>query len=183
MSGYEVRSTTVTHEGILSNVRVDDVAMPDGGTAQREVVQHADAVAVVAIDPDGHLVLLRHYRHAVRERQLELPAGMLDVDGEAPIDAAHRELREEVGLRAAHLEPLLHFYNSAGWSEEATTIYFADDVEAGVPDDDFEAVHEESDLEVVRLPPREALALVESGEIRDAKTVIGILLAARRMGI
>jgi 8-oxo-dGDP phosphatase len=180
MSGYEVQSSRVAHEGVLSTVRVDDVAMPDGGTAEREVVEHDNAVGVVAID-GGQVVLLRHYRHAVGRRQLEIPAGKLDVDGEAPVDAAHRELLEEVGLEAASLQPLIHFYNSAGWTDEATTIYFTDDVRPGAPHDDFTAVHEESDLEVVRLSVDEALAGVDSGEIRDAKTVIGILLAARKM--
>ena len=181
MGEYEVRSSKVAHEGVLSTMRVDEVAMPDGGTAQREVVEHDNAVGVVAIDPDGRIVLLRHYRHPIRDRQLEIPAGKLDVDGEAPVDAAHRELLEEVGLQAASLTELIHFYNSAGWSDEATTVYFTDDVRPGEPADDFTAQHEESDLEVVRMEIDAALAAVDSGEIRDAKTVIGILLAARKL--
>lgn len=181
MSDYEVQSSRVAHEGVLSTIRVDEVAMPDGGTAQREVVEHDDAVGVVAID-DGRIVLLRHYRHAVGERQLEIPAGKLDVEGEEPIEAAHRELLEEVGLEARSLRPLIHFYNSAGWSDEATTIYLADDVRPGSPSDDFTAVHEEADLEVVRLSLDDALERIAGGEIRDAKTVIGILLAARERG-
>jgi 8-oxo-dGDP phosphatase len=180
MSDYEVHSSRVAHEGVLSTIRVDEVAMPDGGTAQREVVEHDNAVGVVAIDPEGRIVLLRHYRHAVGTRQLEIPAGKLDVEGEAPIDAAHRELLEEVGLDAASLTPLIHFYNSAGWTDEATTVYFTDDVRPGAPSDDFTAEHEESDLTVVRLSLDDALARIDSGEIRDAKTVIGILLAARK---
>ena len=180
MSGYEVRSTNVTHEGILSTMRVDEVAMPDGGTAEREVVEHDNAVAVVAIVGDRQIALLRHYRHAVRERQLEIPAGKLDVEGEAPIDAARRELLEEVGLEAETLEPLIHFYNSAGWSDEATTIYITDDARPGTAGEDFTAEHEESDLEVVHMALDDALARIDSGEIRDAKTIIGILLAARR---
>lgn len=179
MGDYEVRSSKVAHEGVLSTIRVDEVTMPDGGTAEREVVEHDNAVAVLAIS-DGQVVLLRHYRHAVAERQLEIPAGKLDVEGEAPIDAARRELLEEVGLEAVSLEPLIHFYNSAGWSDEATTIYLTDDVRPGSPADDFTAEHEESDLEVIRMDLDEALARVDSGEIRDAKTVIGILLAARK---
>jgi 8-oxo-dGDP phosphatase len=182
MSDYEVRSSRTAHEGVLSTIRVDEVAMPDGGTAEREVVEHDNAVAVVAVDADGRIVLLRHYRHAVGDRQLEIPAGKLDVDGEAPADAARRELLEEVGLEAASLRELIHFYNSAGWSDEATTIYFTDDVRPGSPDEDFTAVHEESDLEVVHLEIDDALQRIDAGEIRDAKTVIGILLAARKFG-
>lgn len=180
MGEYEVRSSRLAHSGVLSTVRVDDVAMPDGGTAQREVVEHDNAVAVVAIDGDRRVVLLRHYRHAVGERLLEIPAGKLDVDGEAPIDAARRELLEEVGLEARSIHPLIHFYNSAGWSDEATTIYLSDDVRPGTPADDFVATHEESDLEVIRLDLDEAVARIDSGDIRDAKTVIGILLAVRK---
>ena len=183
MGEYEVRSSRIAHEGVLSTVRVDEVAMPDGGTAEREVVEHANAVGVVALDEDGRVVLLRHYRHAVGERQLEIPAGKLDVEGEDPIDAARRELLEEVHLEGASLRPLIHFFNSAGWSDEATTIYFTDDVRPGSPGDDFTATHEESDLEVVRLDLDDALARIDAGEIRDAKTVIGILLAARQRGV
>ena len=183
MSGYEVMSSKVAHEGVLSTMRVDEVAMPDGGTAQREVVEHDNAVAVVALEPDGRIVLLRHYRHPVGERQLEIPAGKLDVEGEAPIDAARRELLEEVHLEAGSLRPLIHFYNSAGWSDEATTIYFTEDARPGTPADDFTATHEESDLEVVRMDLDEALGRIDAGDIRDAKTVIGILLVARMRGV
>lgn len=179
MSDYEVASSRVAHQGVLSTVRVDSVAMPDGDTVEREVVQHDDAVAVVAVESDGRIVLLDHYRHAVGERQLEIPAGKLDVPGEAPAVAARRELLEEVGLEAVSLRPLTHFYNSAGWSDEATTIYLADHVRPGAPADDFVATHEESDLHIVRLTLGDALGRIDAGEIRDAKTVIGILLATR----
>ena len=181
MTDYAVVSTTMTHSGVLSNVRVDEVRMPGGETARREVVEHDNAVAVVAIDPDGKVVLLRHYRHPVGRRMLEIPAGKLDVEGESPEAAAHRELVEEAGLRAARLDPLIHFFNSAGWSDEATTVYFTDEVTPGAPDDDFTALDEEADLEVIRMPIAEAVAAVESGEICDAKTVIGLLLAQRRL--
>src|SRR5688572_21925872 len=128
MGNYEVRSSKVTYAGDLSSVRVDEVAMPDGDVVEREIVQHDNAVAVVALDADGNVVLIRHYRHPVGERMLEIPAGKLDVEGEAPPDAARRELAEEVGLVADDLQRLIHFHNSAGWSEEATTVYLATDV-------------------------------------------------------
>lgn len=181
MAEYEVLSSRMAHRGSLSNVRVDEVAMPDGGSAEREVVEHANAVAVVAIDPQGQVVLIRHYRHPARTRLLEIPAGKLDVDGESPPDAAKRELAEEVGLEADDLTELLHFHNSAGWTEEETTIYLATDVRACATPDGFTAEHEESDLPVQRLPLEAALALVDAGEIRDAKTVIGLLLAHRHL--
>ena len=181
MGNYEVRSSKVTHEGALSTMRVDEVAMPDGDVAEREIVEHDDAVAVVALDRDGNVVLIRHYRHAVRECVLEIPAGKLDVEGEAPADAARRELAEEVGLIADDLQQLIHFHNSAGWSEEATTVYLAFDVVPGDAPEGFEAVHEEADIEVLRVSLDDALVRIDRGEITDAKTVIGLLLTARRL--
>ena len=181
MAEFDVRSTKITHNGALSNVRVDEVEMPDGSVAEREIVEHADAVAIVALEPDGNVVLIRHYRHAVRQRVLEIPAGKLDVDGEAPADAARRELAEEVGLQAGRLTELTHFHNSAGWSEEATTIYLATEVDTCDLPEGFTAEHEEADIEIVRVPLADALAKVDSGEINDAKTVIGLLLADRHL--
>src|SRR5688500_1968185 len=123
MGTYEVKSSTVTHEGALSTVRVDAVVMPDGEVAEREIVEHASAVAVVPVELDGSVVLIRHYRHAVAETPLEIPAGKLDVDGESHEAAARRELLEEVGLEAGGMEQLTCFYNSSGWTDEMTTVY------------------------------------------------------------
>ena len=176
---YRVAKSEVTHTGMLSNVRVDQVVMPDGDTAKREVVEHANAVGIVALDEQGQVVLLRHYRHALGERMIEIPAGKLDIDGEAPADAARRELVEETGLVAGELVELLHFANSGGWSDEATTVYLAPDARPGKAAEDFVAAHEEADLEVFRVPLDEAVAMIERGEIRDAKSVIGLLLAQR----
>ena len=181
MGNFEVRSSRVTHTGTLSTVRVDEVAMPDGDVAEREIVEHDNAVAVVALDDDGNVVLIRHYRHAVAERMLEIPAGKLDVEGEAPVEAARRELAEEVGLIASDLHRLVHFHNSAGWSDEATTVYLATDAVAGDVPDGFAAEHEEADIEVLRMPLEQALALIDRGEITDAKTVVGLLLTARHL--
>jgi ADP-ribose pyrophosphatase len=181
MADYMVRSTKVTHSGVLSNVRIDEVVMPGGSAAEREVVEHANAVAVVALEPDGRVVLLRHYRHAIGHRQIEIPAGKLDVDGEEPMAAARRELLEEVGLAADELEPLIHFYNSAGWTDEATTVYFCDQVRPHAADAAFVAEDEEADLEIIRMTLDEAVDRIVAGEIRDAKTVIGLLLAQRRV--
>ena len=181
MGKYEVKSSTVTHNGDLSNVRVDKVVMPDGEVAEREIVEHADAVAVVPMEADGQVVLIRHYRHAITETIVEIPAGKLDVDGEAPEAAARRELLEEVGLEADDMVELTCFYNSSGWTDEKTTVYLARNVQPGQAPDDFVADGEEADLEIIRVPLDEAVAQVVSGEINDAKTVIGLLLATRQM--
>lgn len=181
MAAFDVVSSEVTHRGALSTLRVDEVEMPDGSVAKREIVEHDSAVAVVAVEPDGRVVLIRHYRHAVGERMLEIPAGKLDVEGESPAEAAKRELTEEVGLQADELIQLTHFYNSAGWSEEATTVYLAVDVRPGAAPEGFTAEHEEADIEIVRVPIDEALRAIDRGEITDAKTVIGLLLADRHL--
>lgn len=181
MGEYEVRSSNVTHRGRLSTIRVDALAMPDGSVADRETVEHANAVAVVAMEPDGRVVLIRQYRHAVGQRLLEIPAGKLDVDGEAPVQTARRELLEEVGMCAGDLVELIHYYNSSGWTDEATTIYLAADVTPGAAPAEFTAHHEEADLEVLRVPFDDALRWIDEGAITDSKTVIGLLLAHRRM--
>jgi ADP-ribose pyrophosphatase len=181
MGKYEVRSSVVTHRGTLSNVRIDHVEMPDGEIADREIVEHADAVAVVPLQPDGQVVLIRHYRHAVTDTLLEIPAGKLDVDGEEPEAAARRELAEEVGLEADEFVQLTCFYNSSGWTDEKTTVYLARDTRSADAPEGYVADGEEADLEVVVLPLAEAVAKVDSGEINDAKTVVGLLLAARQL--
>ncbi|CAN5463510.1 NUDIX hydrolase [soil metagenome] len=176
MGTYEVESSAVVYDGAWSRVRVDRVRMPGGDVADREIVEQADAVAIVALDADGRVVLVRQYRHAVGGYLLELPAGKLDVDGEAPEAAAVRELAEEVGLAAEHWEPLVEFRNSAGWTTEATRVYLATGLRDVAAPDGFTAAHEEADMEVVRLPLTEAAAMAARGEITDAKTLIGLLV-------
>lgn len=176
---FETRHSEVRYDG-LSRVRVDLVAMPDGSTGEREVVVHPDAVAVVPVMDDGTVVLLRQYRHPFGDYQLEIPAGKLDVDGEGVEAAAQRELGEEAGLRAGRLERLTVLRNSAGWTDEQTHVYLGTELAAATPSDEFEAHAEEADMEVVRLPLDAAVAQVEAGALADAKTALGLLLAARR---
>lgn len=177
---YEVRDSTPVWNGLLSTARVDRVAMPDGDTSEREVVSHIDAVAVVPVTPDDEVVLLRQYRHPVGAYQLELPAGILDEEGESPQDAAHRELAEETGMAAGSLIRLVRFANSAGWTDEHTTVYLGLDVAPSGRPDGFEATAEEADMQIVKLPFSEALELARYGELTDAKTLIGILAVAAR---
>jgi ADP-ribose pyrophosphatase len=120
---FPVVESTVTHEGMMSTLRIDRVAMPGGRVASREVAQRPDAVAIVPLTTAGEVVLLRQYRHPVGRYELEVPAGLLDVEGEEAADAAQRELAEEIGMAAGTLERLTRFWNSAGWSDEATTVF------------------------------------------------------------
>lgn len=181
VDAFVVEDSRVTHVGDLSRVRLDRVRMPDGTVAAREIVEHADAVAVVPVDDGGRVVLIRQYRHALRAYQLEVPAGKLDVDGEAPAAAARRELIEEVGLDADALTQLVHFRNSAGWTTESTTVYLATGLRPVAAPEGFTPKAEEADMEVVRLPLADAVARAERGEVADAKTLIGLLLCRGRL--
>lgn len=181
MGWYETRRSRTAYEGVLSRVRVDEVVMPDGEVAEREVVEHPDAVAVVAVDDGGDVVLLRQYRQPVGAYVLELPAGKRDDETESARETASRELAEEVGLSADALVELLTFHNSSGWTDEATTIYLAQGLRLAEQPEHFAPAHEEADMEVVRLPLAEAGRMAVRGELTDAKTVIGILVATDRL--
>lgn len=178
MAWFETLDSRVVHRG-WSTVRVDTLRMPDGDQADREVVEHVAAVAVVPRFADGSVALLRQYRHPVGGYLLEVPAGILDVDGEDVRDAARRELVEEMGLRAGRLEHLTTFHNSAGWCTERTHVYLGTDLDVVGPPEDFEVAHEEADMESIRLPLDAAIEGIRTGEITDAKTIVGLLLAVR----
>ena len=183
MSEVTVTGSEVVFAGRLSNIRVDRVRFADGSEADREIVEHPDAVGIVALDDEGRVLMLRQYRHAVGERLLELPAGKLDTPGEDPAEAARRELQEETGYEAGRVDPLLRFHNSAGWTGESTTLYLAENLRhVGVPQD-FTARHEEADMEVAWVPLDEAVSMVASGEISDAKSIIGILMTRLQRGV
>lgn len=177
---FETVARETPYEGIFATVHLDRVRMPDGSVAEREVVEQDDAAAVVPLLGDGDVLLLRQYRHPFGEHLLEIPAGKLDREGEDPRETAARELVEETGYRARELTWLTTFRNSAGWTDEVTTVYLGTGLtHEGVPDD-FEREAEERDMEIVRLPLGEAVAEVRTGTITDAKTIIGVLLAADR---
>ena len=166
-----------------SSVRVDALVGPDGTAFEREVVEHDDAVGVVAVDDAGRVALVRQYRHPTRGHLLEIPAGTLDVPGESAEAAAHRELAEEAGLAAEVLRPLGRVWNSAGWSDEATTLLLATGLRSVPPPDGYEPRAEEAAIEVVWRPLGDLVAEALDGALTDAKTVIGILRAASVLGV
>jgi 8-oxo-dGDP phosphatase len=174
---FAVASSVVTHRGMLTAMRVDTLHTPDGSTVQREVAERPNAVAMVPLTADGEVVMVRQYRHPVGRYELEIPAGLLDVEGEREDIAAQRELAEEIGMTAGTLRRLLCFHNSGGWSDEATTVFLATDLRDAAAGD-FVAEAEEADMSVHRIPLDDAVAAVHRGEIQDAKTVIGLLLVA-----
>ena len=157
-------------------VTVDDlvVVAPDGSTHHRQVVGHPGAVSVVPLTDDGEVIMVRQYRAALDAALLEIPAGKRDLEGEPPEQTAARELAEEVGFAAAVLVPLAEFHNSPGFSNEHSIVYLAEGLRP-VPHErqGVEEVH----LEVVRVPFAEVVARIGRGEIADAKSIIGLLMA------
>ncbi len=172
-----VRSTGLAHEGRVFDLRADDVDLGAGGQVTREYLDHPGAVAVIAMDDDERVLLLRQYRHPVRRELWEPPAGLLDVDGEDARDAAARELAEEADLRAARWDVLVDYYTSPGGSNEALRVYLARDL-SPVPDD---ARHvreaEEADMEVRWVPLDDAVTAVLAGQVHNPSAVVGVLAA------
>jgi 8-oxo-dGTP pyrophosphatase MutT (NUDIX family) len=153
--------------------------MPGGGDSVREVVHHPGAVAVVALDDDENVVLLRQYRHPVGQHLWELPAGLRDADGEPPLETAKRELAEEVLLSAARWSLLLSVNNSPGFSDELVHVFLAEGLAAADRPDGFVVEHEEADMTVERVPLADAVQRVFDGDIRNSSAVAGILAAAQ----
>ncbi len=182
MHDFETVSSRSVYEGKILTLRLDEVAMPGGHVAEREVVEHFGAVAVVAIDDAGRLVLIRQYRHPVGARLLELPAGLLDVPGEDAVEAAKRELAEETGLAAGSWSVLVDVALSPGFTDEALRVYLAEEL---TQTDQPKPENEEADLQLVRMTIEEAVHATLSGEIVNATAVSGILAlaAARSAGI
>ncbi|HHY46670.1 MAG TPA: NUDIX hydrolase [Firmicutes bacterium] len=157
------------YEGKIINVRLDTVRLPDGRHATREVVEHSQAVAVVALTDDDGVVLVRQYRHPVGEITLEVPAGKLD-KGENPLECAVRELEEETGYRASDIRRVMSFYTTPGFSDELIHIFVARGISRYRPHPDQD---EFVKAEVYSLD--QAVDMIRSGVIRDAKTIAGIL--------
>jgi len=182
MTGFRHLGDRVVHQGYIWKVAVGEFESPDGERFTRDIVRSPGAVAAVPVraasDGTPTVVLVRQYRAPLDRAILEIPAGMRDIPDEPTELTAERELVEEVGLRPGRLEHLTDFFPSVGMTDAVLAVYLATDlVEVG------SETHgpEEDHMEVVEMPLVEAVAMVERGEIHDAKTVIGLLLAERRL--
>jgi len=162
------------YQGTTVSVRRDDVMVSKLDrvmSTSREVVEHSDAVVIVPMDKDGNILLVRQFRYAIGETLLEAPAGGVETK-ETPVEAAQRELREETGYRADRLIPLGNFWVAPGWTDEHMYAFLASGLAPDKADMD-----EDENIEVVPVPWEGILELIQSGEIRDAKTIAALLIA------
>ncbi len=174
--GQHVFSTVASkdiYRGRVLALRSDEVAMPDGRVATREVVEHYGAVAIVALDDQNGVALIHQYRHPLGRRLWELPAGLLDEPGESPDVAAARELAEEVGLAARDWSVLLDVAASPGFTDEVVRVFLARDLTPAGRERPYG--DEEADLVIQRFSLDEALRMVMNGDVVNAASIGGIL--------
>jgi len=172
---FPVESSEDIYTGRVMALRSDRVVMPGGKVAVREITEHPGAVAILALDPDDRVMMLHQYRHPVRRRLWELPAGLLDVAGEDPALTAARELKEEAGLEASEWSVLLDVVPSPGFSDESVRVYLARGLtEVGRPEGDDD---EEADLTTRWVTLSVAVRMVLSGTIVNGVTVAAVLAA------
>lgn len=166
-------SSRIVYRGKILNLRVDTVELPNGKQSTREVVDYHGAVAIVALTGQAEVLMVRQFRYPAGCEFLEIPAGKIEA-GEDPLVCARRELSEETGAQAERWELLYSFYSTPGFSTEKMYLYLA----TGLT---FKNQHPDEDefLDVERIPLTRAVELLESGEIKDAKSIIGILAATR----
>ena len=171
---FAVVSSQDIYQGKVMAVRRDEVRMPGGGTGIREILEHAGAVAVAALDADDRLMMIYQYRHAVQRRLWEMPAGLLDHAGEDALPTARRELEEEVGLAADEWSVLIDVVSSPGFSDESVRVFLATGLrDVGRPD--LGADDEEVDLETHWVPLADAVAMVFDGTIVNSSCVAAVL--------
>jgi 8-oxo-dGTP pyrophosphatase MutT (NUDIX family) len=174
----EVVSTIERFHGRVWDIRTDVVDLGDGQRVERDVVRHPGAVGIIAVDDELRVLMVRQYRHPVAAMLWEPPAGLLDVPGEAPLDAAARELFEETGHRAAQWSVLVDAFTSPGGSSEAVRIYLARGLSEVAADERHVGDGEERDMPTRWVPLDVARAAVLAGELHSPLCVMGILAAA-----
>ncbi len=178
---WEIRGSQTPFRGKKTSVRTDDVVMPDGSVVTRDYQVHPGSVAVLALDAEGRVLVIRQYRHPVREKLWEIPAGLLDVPGENPLHAAQRELYEEAHVKAEDWRVLTDVYTTPGGCDEAVRIFLARDLSEAAGER-FEVEDEEADMELARVPVADLVRGVLAGELHNNCLVVGVLslVAAER---
>jgi 8-oxo-dGDP phosphatase len=171
----DVVATDLVYSGRVWDVRSDTVRYGDG-EAVRQYVAHPGAAAVVALDDEDRVVLIQQYRHPIRSRDWEIPAGLLDVAGEPPIETAHRELAEEVDLVAGDMRPLIAIHTTPGGNDEVVHIFLARDLSPAPQA--FARSEEEADMRVERVSLDEVVTAVLEGRLRNGILAAGALAAA-----
>lgn len=168
-------ASQLVFKGRIIEVRVDRVSLPNGQESTREIVMHGGAVAVVPLDEQGNIWMVRQYRKPIEKVMLEIPAGTLE-RGEDPLVCARRELQEETGMTAKQWEKVTSYYSAPGFCNEILHIFLATGLEHGVshPDDD-------EFVETVRVPLGSAYEMIFCGDIADGKSIIGIQYAYHKM--
>ncbi len=175
MSGSATVRSEYLYRGRVVTLRIDTILTPEGKEIRREVVEHHGAVAIVPrLDPDT-LLLVRQYRPAVGETLLEIPAGTLE-DGEDPDACAQRELEEEIGYRAGRLKRIFSQYLAPGYSSEVLHVYVGDDLTQTQTKFD-----EDEEIEMARVKVSDVERMILNGEIKDAKSIAGLLVALRSL--
>ncbi|MBQ9325843.1 MAG: NUDIX hydrolase [Clostridia bacterium] len=181
MDDSRLQETLLTKEVVFPGriIRLEhwQVRLPNGDTALREVAVHPGASAVVAVDDEGQVILVRQARIAVDRLTWEIPAGKFDHPGEDPLVCAQRELSEETGLSADHWDKLTVMDTTPGFCNEHIHLYLATGLHAGASHPD-----EDEFVSVSRMPLKEAVSHVMDGRFRDGKTCMALLMAARRLG-
>jgi ADP-ribose pyrophosphatase len=172
----EFLDSTKVFSGRVFDVTVDTVREGDK-TYVREVVHHRGSAVILPVFDDGTIALVKQYRHPAVKYLLELPAGTLN-DKERPEEGAARELEEELGMAAGKLEKISEFFVSPGFCEEKMWLYLATDLRQTT-----QRLEDDEAIEIVRMPIDRALQMITDGEIEDAKTIIGLMLGAPRVGV
>ncbi|GGZ53672.1 NUDIX hydrolase [Streptomyces inusitatus] len=173
---WRVTATATPFRGNKTSVRTDDVVMPDGTVVHRDYQVHPGSVAILALDGEGRAVVLRQYRHPVRQRLWEIPAGLLDIPGENPLHAAQRELYEEAHVKAEDWRVLTDVYTTPGGCDEAVRIFLAREL-SEADGERYEVSHEEADMEQARVPLPELVRGALAGELHNNSLVVAVMAA------
>jgi len=169
LAAEKTLSSQIIYEGRAVKLRVDTVQTASGRQSTREIVEHADCVAIIAVDADDNVLLVNQFRKPVEKELLEIPAGGID-DGEDAGEAVIREMQEETGFRPQRVEHLGGFYSTPGYCTEYLYLYLATDLTPGqLYAEDTEGI------KVVRVPIKRIPELIDSGKICDAKSIAGLL--------